>query len=548
MGAKDLVKPEFKIAVEKMQSALGQVKPSTALSFNRRVMNAFLKSLIDPREVLDALKDCKEWLVSLIWEHYARKFKSVKRTNPTPTDDLDTAQAFLRQDIEHGVTSWETWYRLAQVFDAKIEDSLVWNALKINEQRSEITILERNAINAYTMAAAAAMRGETNDQETITKIQDMYYEFGARLYASSRPPLNMEAFATDKVVRHLSHHETQQMSKTLLIKPMSKYTVWKLAARLVADGLATRPQSWQRPYLLSKCLWKMYQSNRNNTERDPVEVEDVVEAVEQAVKLVPKKEKSSEPILEPHLRLVSVVHKLQVLGDLETQKAAEVLKTSHYAANVDIKPDEDGILDWDRYVLDVLKKLQAADKLGWHHRIFARAAHVIFGPKKDVSGALGAKAQMTQQIFTKTMTLQVWKPENERAGRHYVYTGEYLKFFVEVLFILKDRSNLEQVVRRIRRKTTDFINHTQIWEDTVTVYVKLLRTIGEVPRGRERELFDNVAFDQFVTDSERLEKWAHDHSNTSHHLDILHDAVELKKLNNSLMKNPMIDDLIGDTY
>jgi len=57
-----------------------------------------------------------------------------------------------------------------------------------------------------------------------------------------------------------------------------------------------------------------------------------------------------------------------------------------------------------------------------------------------------------------------------------------------------------------------------------------------------------LSHDEFITRSDQLEKWGHDPENTSIILDILRDAIELKKLNNSLMKGTMIDDLVVDTY
>ncbi|OQV03408.1 hypothetical protein CLAIMM_08456 [Cladophialophora immunda] len=45
-----------------------------------------------------------------------------------------------------------------------------------------------------------------------------------------------------------------------------------------------------------------------------------------------------------------------------------------------------------------------------------------------------------------------------------------------------------------------------------------------------------------------MEKWAHDPDTTSVYLDIMRDGIDLKRLNNSLMKGPVIDDLIGDSY
>ena len=86
---------------------------------------------------------------------------------------------------------------------------------------------------------------------------------------------------------------------------------------------------------------------------------------------------------------------------------------------------------------------------------------------------LGAKYEFNQQIFTKTMTIQVWKPDNERAGRHFVYTSRYVRFFTRLLYQLNDRSGLEALARRIRKKNGDFMDHAGVWEEVCRAYLKV---------------------------------------------------------------------------
>lgn len=564
LNVKDVLRSDLKATIDRIQNALGQPKASTALSFNRRIVSSYLKSVINPKQMYQSLKGIGELETKQIHGDFAKiaaqgwylllanmtlaKYKSVKRVNPTPTDELDIALGYLRQDIEHDANNWESWYRIAQVYDAKIEDNLIWNSNKLNDGRAELATLERNAINGYTMATALAMQSAEDDVMTTCMINDMFFEFAVRLYSSSRPPLNMEAFSTDKAIRHLSDWYSQDMSKKPSFDPIPEYTLWSFAAHLIRRSLSAEARPWLRYYILGKCLWKKLNHPTNYKRMDRVEVEDVVNAFTEAVIRVPKKERSSEPILEPHYKLVSTIHKLHERKSVSTDAAVEYLQAVPYAKGVQLQQEEQGSDNWDSYILIVLKKLQNADKSGWHHRITARAARIDYREAGNVPGALGAKHHFIDSIFTKTMMMQVWKPENERAGRHYVYTGRYLRFFISVLETLKDRSNLEQVVRKIRRKTTDFINHTKVWEDAMTTYIDLLRDIGKIPRGRERGLFDNISFDDFTRQSEKLEIWAHEPTTTTSFLDTIKDAVEMKKLNNSLMKGSTIDDLIGDTY
>lgn len=65
-------------------------------------------------------------------------------------------------------------------------------------------------------------------------------------------------------------------------------------------------------YMLGKCLWKMFNSRDKVRVRvSPVEVENVIDAFVDAIESLPaRKDNRSEPIFEPHFKLVSIVHKL----------------------------------------------------------------------------------------------------------------------------------------------------------------------------------------------------------------------------------------------
>lgn len=140
--------------------------------------------------------------------------------------------------------------------------------------------------------------------------------------------------------------------------------------------------------MLGKCLWKMHTADdaTRGSARAPT-AQEVLDAFVRAIDVLPdKRDSRREPILEPHYKLVSVIHKLVLRKELEVSLASlsraceadnpmqidaacEVLQASSYAKNVETPSDADG---WEEYVLTLLKALRAADKSGWHHRMTAR--------------------------------------------------------------------------------------------------------------------------------------------------------------------------------
>lgn len=557
MNIKDLLKSELKVTIDKIQQALGAPKSHPMLSHNRRIINAHLKSPINQLQMFRASRGESDLPVRTVVSESATiaahgwyfllgylslaKFKSIKRTNLGPTDDLDMAITFFKQDLDHDVEKWETWLRLAQVYDAKIEEDLMWISDKVNNHRPELAALQRNAIHSYEMAMAAYVRsGRTST------ISELYAGFATRLYASSREPLSMEAFDTKYHQRHFSSTtEQSNLYEGPSAPSMPIFSVWRFSAHQLRRALVEKPQNWMNHYLLGKCLWKMLM-NPDSASRRKVMVEEVLDTFSDAIENLPeRKDSRADHILEPHFKLVSVVHKLVHAKMLTPLQGSEALQITPWARNVHLAEDEDS---WEPYVLEILKKLGHADKSNWHHRITGRAAHVIYDDQQDIAGALGAKHEFTQRIFTKAMALQVWKPEHERAGRHFVYTSRYVLFFVSLLVQLNDRASMDQLVRRIRRKPGDYLNHQQVWERVVTSYVGLLRRMAMISTGNEEGVFRAIDHDEFLDNSGKLEIYAHDPETSNPVLDILRDAIEMKKLNNSLMKGSLIDDLIVDCY
>lgn len=76
----------------------------------------------------------------------------------------------------------------------------------------------------------------------------------------------------------------------------------------------------------------------------------------------------------------------------------------------------------------------------------------------------------------------------------------------------------------------------------------MLRRAGTVPEGHEDAIFKSLNHEEFVVKATRLESWSQDSKTQSALLDVLRETLELKRLNNNLIKPILIDDLIGDTY
>ena len=575
---KDLVKHPIKDTIERVHGALARKKPSEAILRNREIVHKFLKSHIQPLDLFSCLKGegnhlavtqvpegdavlaSKGWFF-LMGHMSLTKFRTQKRTGPTPTEDVDIAIAFFMQDLEFTMDHWETWFRLAQAYDTKIEESVVWSAEKLNNSMQDVVMLQKSGIHCFTMATALAYRSADIGFETSTKMTEMYHDFALRLYASSREPFSMKPFEIEDENIFVSDHKG--VHKATSLQTVRVYTVWKLANVLFKRALAGRPDQWQIHYMIGKCLWKMHSASlRMRGPKDiPPTGAQVVEPFVKALELLPDKDKKEskdskrEPTLEPHYKLVSIVDKLWRRNALDRHSMKEAIEHSHYARKEGF-PDD--MAEWRTYMLAVLKSLRSADKSNWYHRIIARHAQTVYHEDRPLTeptleelnaSALAAKEVLTAQMFTKTMVLQVWRPENERAGRHFVYTTRYTRFIVNIFKQLRDRAGLEMLARRVRRRPHDLFEHSNVWQDICTAYLFLMRTHASLSEGLETSCFSTIAHEDFLARKDPLEKWMQETpAGVSSALDVLREVQELKKINQGLMKPGAIDDLIGDSY
>lgn len=573
---RELVKHPLKDTIEKVHGNLPRKKPTEAIMRNREIARAYLRSPINPLDLYRCLKGegnmlalatipetdaplaAKGWYF-LMGHISLTKYRTQKKTGPTSTEEVDIAMAFFNQSMEYSMDDWEVWFRLGQAWDAKIEEAVIWSAERMNTAMGELVQWQRAAIHCYQMATALAFRSADTTFDTSGKMTELYADFAMRMYSSSREPFSMLPFAVDDQEKFLSTRDG--MARSSNFKPLRVFTAWKIAKVLFQRAIQGKPRQWMLHFMLGKCLWKMHSATPEVRGRDEApSAKQVLDTFIRALELVPGKKDSRDtkwqPTLEPHYKLVSIVHKMINRQSIGLDEAREALQHTTYARPIAFPERPE---DWTPYILDVLKELRKADKSNWHHRMIYRAAQVVFNtanspsdgtPATQHPGAAAAKAELTQQMFTRTFVLNVWRPDAERAGRHFVYTTRYTRFFVQMLELLRDRSSMEQLAKRVRRKPNELFEHSSVWHDIVSAYLRLLRSHGSIPEGLETSTFSAILHEEWLERKEILEQWmAAQNTGDNAALDVLREVQELKKVNQgSLFKPGSIDDLIGDAY
>lgn len=81
---------------------------------------------------------------------------------------------------------------------------------------------------------------------------------------------------------------------------------------------------------------------------------------------------------------------------------------------------------------------------------------------------------LDQHMFsTKTLALTVWKPKNERAGRHWIYMTRYAQFLAQLLDETDDVESMRILARRVRKKNNEFYDHQDLWEHVCNAHLRV---------------------------------------------------------------------------
>jgi len=257
---KDLLKSDLKFAVDKLQQIIKVPRLSSpAKSFNKRLVSSYLKSPINPIELYRSLKGIgglnsapvrtegwnfaeKGWYFLLGYIALI-KFKSQKRIAAGSLEDLENAKNFFTLDLEFDTEKWETWYRLAQVFDTLVEEGTTWTAEKLEHDMDGIADLQRKTMLCYSMAVAVATRyGEASFEDT-SKMADLYADYGTRIYSATREPFSMRAFGLEGHEKHYNG-AVSGMYKGIPFRPLQLYPAWKFSSVLLKRASVHKPNDW----------------------------------------------------------------------------------------------------------------------------------------------------------------------------------------------------------------------------------------------------------------------------------------------------------------
>ncbi|KAK9458150.1 hypothetical protein V1511DRAFT_491878 [Dipodascopsis uninucleata] len=548
-NSQTLPRSDMKVALDKFCEVIGVPRrDQTSIYYNQSVLESFLNQSLDPlilkrsirgEECLSTIKVKSDYakvamigLYFLQGQVYLTQYRSRKRTMAGRTEDLDYAIRYFKHDLVCNTNRFESWYGLAQTYDAQAEDDMTWSAEKLNsEYRKSIGATQRRAILCYSVATSLYLR-----QDTIIPpksiLATFWTDFGYELYSSARAPMEMEAFHVEEFERHFSG------STGMYSKPrhpeLKSTTAIKLSLHMFHMAKCVDRGGWKNHYMEGKCLGKL-----------GADALEVLDCYVRSISCVPEKSSQGDPIFEPHYKLISSVFKYFMKGSITLEVALEYLpKTSYY------KESEQPIISKKQLfelLIEMLNRLRSADKKHWHHRPTYRIATILERGLDEVEKAREEIAGFFALRAAKSY-LTIWRPEFERAGRHFVYAYSYTCYYVDLLEKTNDITTLNVIAKKLRRLTTVTIRHTELWEHICKAILSTLRNLSEVPERYMETSLASMPVDDFFNRASQLEQICMSLRPPPTLVKYLHETSELRRLNAALAPTAGMEDVFGSIY
>ncbi|KAL9082031.1 MAG: hypothetical protein Q9159_006782 [Coniocarpon cinnabarinum] len=575
---RDLPKADLGKSVEKIQTALGAPPSTFATSRNRRLINLYLKSPVSPMELFQGLQgvgslsttSClaedspiasKGWYFLLGMINLAKHKRVRDNDNSKVSEDVNTAVKFFTHDLEYDTEKWESWFKLGQGYDWLHEEECLWQADKLNNK--EVVQLQRSALHAYTQSTALAIRYARDNEDCRQKLSALQIEFAIRVYASARPPFNMQPFNLETYGERLqSAMNSGGTYGRLQFQPLREQQAMRVAATLCRRAIAFRPSHWLSHFMHGKCLWKMFSYVRSLGNIEIKLAMDALQSFHRACEVLERRRDPTrtEPTFEPIYKIVCIVEKMVAKQVLSPAQGAERIdlawRTQKHVDTLQKVPEFEPSQNFKEHAIKCLKMVRQADRQRWHHRVVYKTAQLtcdsllVMSSSPSPEPAKQAKDYLDKQnvYSAKTAALSVWKPENERPGRHWVYMTRYARFLVKLLDETDDAEFLQLFARRVRRKTNEFYEHTNLWEYVLDIYLRVHRRSQKVPLHAYSSVFADMNVEQFRPHADAVEAWACS-PDTKHPLvELLREVEDVKKMNNKLVPDQATDDLICDIY
>lgn len=463
-------------------------------------------------------------------------YKIRKKSAQSRTVELEKIVSFLIFDLAYGSNRVESWILLGQAYSFLVEDDLIWTSDKLNiiERKVVTANSQRKSLVSYLMAISIMTHQRMIQADVLKLVVAMLMSsFAKELYSACFAPMDMTAFMAYPNPRLLRANGQTSIS-LLSEKPLlTKLFCLKLMLQCILLSIRSNEEDWSSFYYLAKIKAKL--------RHKPL---DVLEVVKQASSLAKNSSVPGDLILEPAYKYFSLLYKYLRRDEINASEAMSLL-VQEPSVCIEVSP---AFISKESVFISLVNcfgKISTMDKKGWYHKPSYRQAFIVMNEFHDLKKA---KEIMSKYFSLKSTTktfLQLWKPENERAGKHFVYMYQYARFYITVLTQERDLTSLVNMFPKLRKANSTMVLLYYAWDHMCSSLCKFIRQVfGIEENSVEKFLSANnhalfVSQARILVDNFDSEKIPEPTISVLCSLNIL---SEMRKLNNGFGPTSLIDD------
>ncbi|KAG7800845.1 hypothetical protein KL929_000384 [Ogataea haglerorum] len=423
-------------------------------------------------------------------------FKIRKRTMQGRSAELDFVIKMFEYDIASGSYRFESWLLLAQAYSYLVEDDIIWTSDKLNnvDKKRNTAILQRKSLLCYFMSISLFTRLSTERQEGLTPVATMLWtSLGKELYNAMMSPMERLALEVDSTTE-ANCVETSSTLSNIFHLPLN-ITMYRVLEICFHHACHLNPKDWYTHFYLAKSQSKLRGKNRYKT---------VFKNLLTACDLALKASDRDDHIVEPHYFLCSLTYKSVMRGDVSLEEGLDILKSDPLFQECSC--ESSNLDQFGKMIIGLLQKCIIYDKKNWQHRPKYRIAKIYIDQYKDLEAAKNEMLSIINLKSTVRNLSNIWKPENERPGKHFVYNYNYIVFFVELLDRSKDVHSLFQLIKKLRKLGSSMVDQIKVFDLAVAKTCAMIKEIVKVEPGFLDDVLSKLVFSDFVARSKEFVK------------------------------------------
>lgn len=456
-------------------------------------------------------------------------YKSRKKSGQSKNSDLEYIVKMLRSDLICGTNRIESWYCLGQAYAFQAEDDLTWTSDKLNTIDKKLTTaaIQRRSILCYLMCISLIVNNPSKVDDAIKAAA--FGCLGRELYHSLMRPMDGFAFLSSGE-RKIMDSENGIVEYSYNVTAEKKRIILKFIYKILRFAISFDQFDWMNHFYFAKVCHKLGRR-----------VEIVLKAAVRSCEKFPQG-------IEPHYYICSLAYKYHKSDKLDPKTGIELLeKAPLFKDLIVVSSTDNELLD---FIIAGLKKLVQIDKKRWHHQPRTRISRIYY----DLGEYQRSLEEIESVIVLKSTSknlINIWKPEFEAPGKHFVYTTIYIDFYIKLSTKLADLQGLILFNRKLRRFGASMIDLPSAWDISCSAVCNLMKEIVRAEPDFTDRAVPSLIYSEFVSRSERIsEIFKHRDLEESEipYFVLLYETSEIRRMNNGFGSTSLTDDTFNAVY